>query len=77
MTTLIILRFKRKSKRIVSVITPENKKEWIAKAIELPKAELEREVIKVNPLEARRETIRLISDDRVSLTLSLCNARWE
>src|SRR4051812_19315536 len=38
-----------KAKRILSVVTPQNKNEWIEKAITMPKAQLEKEVIKVNP----------------------------
>src|SRR4051812_4765830 len=60
-----------KAARIVSVLTPETKSEWIPKAIELPKAQLEREIVRVHPELERRETIRKVSEDRVSLRLNL------
>ena len=50
------------ARRIVSVITPENQEEWIAKAIVLPQAELEREVTKENPRAFTKERIRPMTE---------------
>lgn len=63
-----------KARRILSVITPANKVEWISKAVSLPKTELEREVIKANPEAEKRESIRAISEDRFSLKLGISEA---
>jgi 5-methylcytosine-specific restriction endonuclease McrA len=62
-----------KAQRIVSVITRENKSEWIQKASQLSKRELEKEVAKIHP-EVVRETIRPISEDRMKLQLGISEA---
>ena len=46
------------ARRIVTVITPENKSEWIQKAIALPQIQLEREVTANNPRAFTKERIR-------------------
>ncbi len=60
-----------KAKRIVSVITPENKSEWIKRAVALPKATLEKEVVKANPEAEKKESLRMISEDRFSMKLGI------
>ena len=46
------------ARRIATVITPQNKSEWIQKARELPQLELEREVSANNPRAFTKERIR-------------------
>ncbi|MDB5039022.1 MAG: hypothetical protein JWQ35_2550 [Bacteriovoracaceae bacterium] len=62
-----------KAARIVSVITTENKEEWIRKASHLSKRELEREVVKEKP-EDIRESTRQVSEDRLCLKLGISDA---
>jgi len=59
------------ARRVLSVITPQNKMEWIAKAAVLPKIELEKEVFKANPEAEKKESIRQLSEDRFSLKLGI------
>jgi hypothetical protein len=49
------------SKRIASVITPENKQEWLEKAKTLTQAQLEREVAGLTP-NSSQERIRRVGD---------------
>lgn len=63
-----------KAKRILPVLTAENKKEWIERAVNLPKAALEKEVMRVNPESAKKESLRPISNDRFSLKLGISEA---
>jgi hypothetical protein len=51
------------ARRIVTVITPENKEEWIAKAKTLPQGELEREVSAANPSARPKERIKPVAKD--------------
>lgn len=60
-----------KAKRLIPVITPENKAEWISKAIVLPKAALEKAVALASPEAEKRESLRPISNDRFSLKLGI------
>lgn len=55
------------ARRIVSVITPENKNEWLDKAKNLPQRKLELELIRENPKEITKETIKPIANDRLEL----------
>jgi len=50
------------ARRIVSVLNPKNKKEWIDKASLLSQRELEREIVRVHPKERMKPTLRPISD---------------
>ena len=56
-----------KARRIVPLITPENQAEWIRKALELPRLQLEREVAAVNPQWIEREVCRPSAKDRVKI----------
>lgn len=62
-----------KASRIVSILTPENKDQWIEKAKILPKQELEKAIAKENPQLIQRTSIQITnsSEARVHLTLSL------
>jgi hypothetical protein len=59
------------ARRIVSVITPENKELWIEKASTLKQRDLEREIIKENPREFKRESIRPIAENRLELKVAI------
>ena len=58
-------------KRIVSVITPENKNEWIAKAAEMKQRELEKEIVKEKPETVVRDTVKYVGETRVQLTCGI------
>jgi hypothetical protein len=60
-----------KAKRILPVITPENQAEWIERAETLPKAELEKAVVRENPQLQKRETIRRLQPERLSVSFSV------
>ncbi|MBN8554885.1 MAG: HNH endonuclease [Deltaproteobacteria bacterium] len=62
-----------KARKIVPILKPENQKEWIQKAKELPKAELEKQVADISPFAIKiKESVRPVSKDisRVSMHLS-------
>lgn len=48
-----------KARKIVSVLTKENQKEWIAKATNLSQAKLEREVVEYAPQKSARDQDRV------------------
>jgi len=51
------------AKTIASLLTPENQDEWLEKAKNLPKAELEREIVKTAPKLVKRDrTIPITSE---------------
>lgn len=52
------------ARRIVSVLTPENKDLWIEKAATLPQRKLEMEIVKENPKEIKKEIIKPIAEDK-------------
>lgn len=54
-------------RRILTVITPETKTEWIEKAISLPQKELEREVVIHNPRELVRERLKPLTEHLTGL----------
>lgn len=59
-----------KARKIVPVLTKENKDEWIQKAIELPQAKLEREVAERAPVDRARdvhERLKPVKGERVKL----------
>lgn len=56
-----------KGRRLASVITQENKAEWIHKGITLTQRELEKEIVKVKPREAVKETMTFVKENRVKL----------
>jgi len=59
------------AKRIASVVTSENKLEWIEKAKGLSQRKLEQEVAKVLPKEAVQEKMKYVSENRVKLETGL------
>lgn len=59
------------ARRICSVITPENKDAWLNLASSLPRPELEKEIVKVNPKEATPERIGYVTESRVEVRLGL------
>jgi hypothetical protein len=59
------------ARRIVSVITPENKDLWIEKAANLKQRDLEFEIVKVNPKEFKKEIIKPISENRLELKVAI------
>lgn len=60
-----------KARRIVPILTAENHQEWIQKAKALPKAELEREVVKHSPSAEKKEIVRIITEQRSRMHLDL------
>jgi hypothetical protein len=52
-------------------LTKANQSIWIAKAVELPKAELEKQIAKEHPETLRREFIRSVSEDRFLFRLDI------
>jgi len=60
-----------KARKIVSVITPENKQTWIELCKTLPCKKLEKEVVHVNPKEAIREGARSVQENRIKLTIGV------
>jgi len=59
------------ARRITSVITPENKTQWIDKAATLSQRELEKEIVKVAPEQAVRETMKYVAPVRVKLVCGI------
>lgn len=59
------------ARRITSVITPENKDEWIDKAASLKQRDLEKSVVTVKPKEAVKETMNFVASDRVKLVCGI------
>lgn len=60
-----------KARKIVPVLTTQNQVEWIEKAKKLPTRKLEQEIAKVAPGEACPERVRYVSENRMTLSLSL------
>ncbi len=60
-----------KAKRIVSVITPINKTEWVNKAKTMSKAVLEKEVANVTGEMPKTEFLKPIAEDRTRLRMDL------
>ena len=58
-------------KRIVSVITPGNKNEWIAKASEMKQRELEKEIVKEKPSRLVKDKMKYVREERVQLTCGI------
>jgi 5-methylcytosine-specific restriction endonuclease McrA len=59
------------ARRVVSVMTPENKSEWIQKASDLSSRELEKEIVREPPKEATPERTSYVSEGRIKLELGL------
>jgi len=60
-----------KAQRIVPILTKENHQEWISKAQNLSKYDLEREVAGLNPSASKKESLRAISKNRLSLKIEI------
>jgi hypothetical protein len=60
-----------KARKITPVITPENSQEWIDKAIELPKALLEKDVAQHSPEVKVIERAKYVSPSRIELKLGI------
>ena len=58
-------------KRIASVITAENKNEWIAKAAQMKQRELEKEIVKEKPETLVRDKMKYVDETRVQLTCGI------
>lgn len=59
------------AKRVSSVITPENQKEWLKKAEELPQRELEMAISVVEPKSLVKERIKPLREDRFEFKCSI------
>lgn len=59
------------AKKLVSVITKDNKDHWLSLAQSLPKAKLEREIAKVSPQLAVKEKVKFVSESRLKLELGV------
>lgn len=59
------------ARRVASVLTPDNQMEWLQKASELSNRQLEREIVKVRPLEKTVERASYVSAERIRLELGL------
>jgi 5-methylcytosine-specific restriction endonuclease McrA len=57
------------ARRILPVLTSENKGEWLQRAQNLTQRQLEKEVVKIRPLEATRERVHYVTKDRVKLEM--------
>ncbi|PIU01079.1 MAG: hypothetical protein COT74_00820 [Bdellovibrionales bacterium CG10_big_fil_rev_8_21_14_0_10_45_34] len=66
-----------KARKIVSVITPENKQRWIELCKTLPCKKLEKEVVLVNPKEAVYEGARTVQENRIKLTIGVSEELYE
>ena len=60
-----------KAQRIVPVITKQNQEEWISKAKELSKVKLEMAVAAVSPTPAKRESVRSVGENRISVKVEI------
>ena len=59
------------ARRIVPVLTTQNKDEWIKKAKEMSSRQLEREIVRIYPQSATQERASYVAADRVKLELGL------
>jgi len=66
-----------KARKIVSIITPENKQTWIEVCKTLPCKKLEKEVVLVNPKEAVHEGARPVQENRIKLTIGVSEELYE
>ena len=58
-------------RRITSVITKDNCDEWINKSKTMKQKEIEKEIAKVNPKEAVRESFLYVQENRVKMTVGI------
>ena len=66
-----------KARKIVTVLTHENQKDWIALASQNTTREIERAVAKENPELAVRESARFVSEDRLELKLGCSEVNYK
>ena len=66
-----------KARKIVPVLTTENKNVWIALATKNTSREIERAVAKENPQFSVRESARFVSGDRLELKLGLSDENYQ
>ncbi|PIU00870.1 MAG: hypothetical protein COT74_02930 [Bdellovibrionales bacterium CG10_big_fil_rev_8_21_14_0_10_45_34] len=66
-----------KARKIVSVITPENKQTWIELCKTLPCKKLEKEVVLVNPKEVVHEAAKPVQENRIKLTIGVSEELYE
>jgi hypothetical protein len=59
------------ARRVVSVLTPENKDEWIKMASELSNRKLEKEIARIRPQELTPEKASYVTADRMKLEVGL------
>jgi 5-methylcytosine-specific restriction endonuclease McrA len=60
-----------KARKITPVLTAENQKEWVAKAISLPQSELERAVARALPAGTVAERMKFVAPERLELKLGI------
>ena len=56
-----------KAARVLSVINLENEQEWVTKASTLPKSQLEKEVVRLNPKKVRGERSEYLTSDTIEM----------
>ena len=66
-----------KARKIVSVISPENKQIWIELCKTLPCKKLEKEVVLINPKETVYEGARPVQENRIKLTIGVSEELYE
>ncbi|MCB0392079.1 MAG: hypothetical protein KDD58_12360 [Bdellovibrionales bacterium] len=58
-----------KAARVLSVINEENEQTWIIKASTLPKAKLEKEIVRLNPKKVRGERSEYLTADIIEMKI--------
>src|SRR5438105_15352120 len=59
------------AKQLAPILNQSNKTEWLMKATELSKRNLEREIVKIFPKEATKERATYVAENRIKLELGL------
>lgn len=59
------------ARKIVPVLNSKNKNEWLTNATTLSNRKLEKEIVKIRPLEATHESARYVNKDRLKVELGL------
>jgi len=63
------------ARRIVPVLTKENSSDWLQKASTMTQRQLEKEVVKVQPLAAVQERANYVAENRIRLELGMSEAQ--
>ena len=63
-----------KAIRVVSVLTPENQQEWLGKAKDLTKNEVEKEIAKLRPERPKPPKIKPVAENRTRYTFEVDDA---